>query len=904
MGDILNLTPSRPLGTKPGKRVNKARPFLRDKWAELRGVKEDGKLTGWDHHGISRVSKEWLDVYKGDKDHFNSNAVLGEAFLRQVISVTAHLGEPNPLRTAVCCVLMADICKQTNTPNGALPSLIFKELLGSIYSTNDSVPDHRETDITGYLSKTMWCDQYKAMRDSFLKYHSVAEQSSKVLSRQQMVLGRTVDTWQRMLLSRYIVAWKNTVVRIQYQQEIFTECHYRNSRRRILRVALSAWKADVVSARHGKEVDRFQKKQNSLTLKLSNLQNDIAEAASQITTLDTEKTILEEEIARLREQIDSKDLQISQKDAEIEMLKEDIVGWRGFAKRLTEEYWPGFISTDPNEYLFSEVVGKEADHLNMATKLHIRKNTLQINKDSAWLQSLPHEKRPALKLLLHWVNRAVFAANPASDLPTNLSTDYRNTLPILEVLKAITVLPENFEQKIQNEISFRNRAYSILTTVRAWRGEEATTELDITEGALDAQALLLSNLFIEFIFQAGHGGAVQHKATESRKELLKEIASCDRTDRLATFVESALAGKDQWQKISGPVRMLRESIVMQHFESRESLVFQDEAKQKEREPLVVVDPLRVADIAELNGTRAHAELRDMLLKHGELLQNTWKFYSSDGRLMTPAKFWRFISDVKATDRAFKKNMISKIYKRANSVTEDITSKLNNSVKDVMSSEDEEQQEPEEVIESYNPDDQLSATEWVDCCIHIAAGKFKEMEVLGAVEKFLLQHVDKHGCQSNVDEFRDQIYHKDVQVVLARYNTSMQRIFKYYARYEKRKSDNGTDEDISMIEYKQFLKDAKLIDSTLSVDSACELFRFLQDDQPDPISSTLGLSMSTANTTLVYREFLEVIVCIAIFKLPAPYIKLADRVQVFISAKLLPTLKSTNPRITNLKKAKN
>ena len=897
-----------------------------------------GTNSGWDFHTISKVSSKWTKSFKNDLKEFHSTCLSAEVFLSKVLVATRGLGVPNPLRTAACCVLLHQI-SSSHSSNQPVLRMIYEELLPSIYSSITSESWQVLSDLTEgkpgqtldwNLSHTMWSDRYKAMRESFIKYHAVAEQGAKVLAKQQIVLGRTISTWQHMLMRRYISAWYHTVRRLRIRKNASYNHHKRVQRRRMLRQSMAEWRLFTAVQIEKKNIREVRTREESLRTKVALLQDNLLEAKAEINSLDSDKVSLEEEVIRLKEQVEVRDSEIAAQRDEIAQLHKSVFSWKQVTSEICSFCWPTFGEKNPDEFLFSEAEIPEGyEALSEQRKFKVSTNIAFLNRLSSQHKATETLKIPAVKLLQLWMGKLIWSIDKTADLPTNLGTELKDTIVFLNLAKSLMEIQPEFSKKIRAEISTSKRAELIIEKYHSWlRCKTSISTLDITESSVDSNTCFITHIFERTLQSPKMLVTTEDSEPVDGSDLSTEILRMTDPSILLKKYKSMRNNLKRWRSLQVPLQHFASSIIAEHFQNRESFALLNEARKKERDALTNIDSARLADLPEFTiaspteKQQVQSDVRMVLSKYCEILHRIWKFYVPEGRLMCQDRFWRFITDTKMIGKNCRKSQVTAIYKRANDISEIIAVQTNQrksvffeerasifhsegletdingsdllNLSSYVSSPTDPESDDEfgEIIENYNPADKLTTTEWIDCLIHLADTKYPNLATDEKLEELMKSHLVKYGCQSVVDEFRDHLYQSDVQAVLTRFNLSLQKIFKWYSKGEhKAKVFIGTDDDMSVSEYKTFLKDAKLLDQTLSMDAACELFKFLQEDgeeNPDPISA--------ANTTLVYREFLEVVVCIAIYKLPAPFIKLADRLQTFISTRLLPALKQNNPKL--------
>ena len=173
---------------------------------------------------------------------------------------------------------------------------------------------------------------------------------------------------------------------------------------------------------------------------------------------------------------------------------------------------------------------------------------------------------------------------------------------------------------------------------------------------------------------------------------------------------------------------------------------------------------------------------------------------------------------------------------------------------------------------------LSVKHFVAVLLHLAllrdgtavADSHQPSRALGKAFSHLLEHIGPLAGSSGIDEFKDRVYRKDVQQVLASYERGLTKVFAIIG---------GADDDpeMSFPEFLQMVKDAKLLDAHFPADDAKKLFAFLMDGD--------------INAGMVYREFLEAVVALCDYRCPSPWIPLPDRLKTFLKTIFFPPLQA-------------
>ena len=871
----------------------------------------------WDWQRAADISARWAEVSDGAQ--YTSSLLKAEVFLRKAITATEHLDCPNPLRTAVCFCVLSHLASQT-TPQQSLLKLVYREMLLAVYSLPGFRDDRTlHSSIDWHLSLMLWHEQFRSTRASFLKFRGVAEQGNRILARQQMVLGKAIKTWQGLLMRRYLCAWNFTTKRLRRQRAMVVRNQYLRRCHTTLRRRFDAWRSHSAAEALQSSAALHHEAEANLKDVILDLKAKNTQLSDALHKLQQEKTCLDEELVRVQTVLTAEKQNHATTAAALKDSEETTEILKRTVADACEMMCPPSTAS-PTSLL--EPLAEAADiyhcdsDLPAAEQRRIQRKNHQIhsnrdalNKQAATLKTTPPERVPALRFLLLCFNRTIFESNPSADLVANLTTDLRDMSPFASLLGG----PASFSAEPPEEVRALRKALAAeLNDVR--RAERClerlateyfpdersglnVTPLNLTENGIDANFMfiqeLIERIFLPRVRLPEHASALGKTLRDQANGI---TTSQDAEEVRNAFVKMHASGLE-WKAYFKSGHTLTTSILRSRLASKESSVFQDDTKKRERDPFIQIDARRLEDLFEHAGipeaqrSAERATLLEVLTQHCADLYGIWKFYTPDGRLMSCDKFWRFVSNIRVIGKNLKKGQISRFFNRANSLSDEIQTAT-----PTTNSDDEA---PVEVAETYNPNDELTATEWVDIIIHIAYYRAKGDGMAARLEE-LLEVLKATSCQSNVDEFRDHLYQKDVQQVLTRHNLQLQKIFRHFSKGDSTKgakpSAAGSDSDMSLSEFKQLLKEAKLLDATFTVESTAELFKFLQENEDGGGGGGGGGGGKDSNQTLIYREFLEVVVCVAIYKYPAPYIKLADRLQSFMTDKLLPNLAASLPKL--------
>lgn len=194
------------------------------------------------------------------------------------------------------------------------------------------------------------------------------------------------------------------------------------------------------------------------------------------------------------------------------------------------------------------------------------------------------------------------------------------------------------------------------------------------------------------------------------------------------------------------------------------------------------------------------------------------------------------------------------------------------------------------------DTELDGGEWVVAIWRISHDKFKNMH--SPTDRFH-QLMERHlfmYCDSETDEFKQQIYTPGAQELLLHNRAKLKKVFKHYATLDQqgagtgipprrnttpeKGTKGGSVSELSHGEFRQMAKEAQVLDSTCTFAQLDAMFAALQGD----LCVRGGAGM-------LYHEFLEALCGLAVFKFPMPTLPLQLKLRSFFEKFLYPNLKS-------------
>lgn len=292
---------------------------------------------------------EWLASYAREQSSFASSALCARIVLAQLFASTANLPSPNPLRTAVCCMVLEKICSLFSRYEEVLKP-VRRELYSSLFidfqkyypsplsSSNNNNNNNEIFEQLGNFNSEDLCRQFIHFNSYFEfhdqvthKFHLFERQFKKMNStvqKQTFVLDVAVRAWQANWRRSVFLAWRGFVrTRRARNKRLSTRFRKFNDavNDQLLRACIQRWqfhiiqdKSDVFSQKASEEIkgvtDAFKKmkmentrfqmqvdelKRENETLKETN-ENALLPKEIEISELKDKLAKANEEIARLK----------------------------------------------------------------------------------------------------------------------------------------------------------------------------------------------------------------------------------------------------------------------------------------------------------------------------------------------------------------------------------------------------------------------------------------------------------------------------------------------------------------------------------------------------------------------------------------------------------------------------
>ena len=174
-------------------------------------------------HSTSKSVSAWRQQLEHEKGSYHSVSTWVEVMLRRVQTETKKLPSPNPLRTAVCAMLLTRLATLCHPYQDLLGQLI-QELLNGLYVDWCDFANNRVAQV-GNPNEPLFTEydegspievnervtavaSLKHRQTFFQAYHHLQAQRMKVIGRPARVLEMTVNIWRRKIERLFFLAWR------------------------------------------------------------------------------------------------------------------------------------------------------------------------------------------------------------------------------------------------------------------------------------------------------------------------------------------------------------------------------------------------------------------------------------------------------------------------------------------------------------------------------------------------------------------------------------------------------------------------------------------------------------------------------------------------------------------------
>eukprot|EP01065_Artemidia_motanka_P014147 TRINITY_DN18118_c0_g1_i1.p1 TRINITY_DN18118_c0_g1~~TRINITY_DN18118_c0_g1_i1.p1 ORF type:complete len:989 (+),score=353.61 TRINITY_DN18118_c0_g1_i1:55-2967(+) len=760
-----------------------------------------------------------------------------------------------------------------------------------------------KTPVSRLLARVTYREHFDALSGQWAEFEQRATQLDMVLGLKTRVLNTAVGMWQRSLICRVFVSWRESTKRQKNTRKHLMELSLQLRRRDVMHSHLNAWR--VLTTQRKVERDWLQVHDNLLLL-----EHNKAAAEQHIAELNEKHDDLRSQVVSCREAAQAE----RERAATLERVQED-VQWRGAEWQALAKHVLSFLAG------LRERQSGIAEQWTKATMQHTA---------ALWNET-------ANRVLLGWVNqllRAVPHRLTRKGLTvSNFSVDWRSGDAYLLLLAATFRDPEN-EAYLNAVDSMTDNTSKLALAVDGLQKlgvDYGIQPAEILQGIPDYNIVCVHALWRREQrerFEDRSSGTGSHRsapatadsprpaverARQEFEDLSKEYLECSADHQvldhyvlyLATCrahgvphrVLSRQEEKDAQREVHAyttiQVDQLPELFTLKLAKTPE----EQEAKERQNQE----DLASIVEAITRNFTHIRRAFRHYCGVEPEPLPGTRQKQPS----MDFSQFWQFCRECQLVDRNFTRAQAAALFADVN---------MRNRGSGVLGKDDPM---------AFNPDHLLVPSEFVQLLLRMSALKQQGSTQSGrgrrpslqsprsgggvcqhaaAFEMLLHQEIIPRAGMTAVDtaDFRLQLWSESVQAVLRRNRGKLLKIYRHYAQKERGQTlgkETGHlaghhAHTMQSAELRRLFTDAQLLGKKLSGDDLDDIFTNMQDDTVDADS-----------LALVYSEFEQVLVCAAAMLWPSPFEPLSTKAQAFLETLLYPGLARTVPDLVGTKQRK-
>eukprot|EP00759_Apiculatamorpha_spiralis_P000374 PhF_6_TR10074/c0_g1_i1/m.15637 len=854
---------------------------------------------------VKHIVNEWVSAYSEELMSHEAITSGVQLVLAQIRTTTEFLGTPNALRGAVVFMLMDKVVATMGRYNPVMQTLL-QEMRTMVYIRKTpgahvtSSIVNAPTALGHYLEHSTYFEQYLNMQSQYEEFQRMANMVKRTLENKLVVMDRAVKKWQVMLVSRHFSCWRNTAKRSKFRQCAIKTFTQRANRKDLLQTTFYAWrlvcanlKVDVERTQLTENMDFILQKEATTSSRLAETEDKLEEARAQLLRLKEEVESLRDENAHLRVLSQSHEYRVVQ-------WRNVTVAYVQYVLLLSETVTKPPPSATPNA---AAVLSPEEIAVNTYTLVE---QTLL-----TWLFNVLTE---------HGLQKALRRR------VSNFTTDLKDGAAYILLLHCVTEGALSLQHLEHND--FHRRAEVLLEKVTSLGMDCGITPEDLVSGIPDYHILLMYTLWSQYFIPP----EIVKFETSAMESINNATSQCSFIDDVREFdkkLTSVKSSHQAWLTARNIIGRYVHSLLLTRSRGNPTkIVTKQEQKEMQvdmknfttlaMEKLPEVFPLMPLANPEANSAREaenNAELmttQAVLLRNYTHLRRVYKYYATLGvtkprpLAMDVVQFHRLCLDTKIIGQGFMKKDCVALFQDTNDrnadrglvmpdnsvldekfVAERVKNNTNNnntatappdaSYSTITGTNDE-------VIVNevqYNPENMLIANEFVQLLCRVAARKFineplpnnatAPLKVSDALTTLLTKHIIPKAYIADSVEFKQEIFSELVQSVLKKLRRHTMKVFKHYC------SGHDNSAGITAEEFTTMLKDAGALEAPLTQRHIMEIYAQFQEC-PDMASSAL-----------VYSEFEEALVCVAVFRNPAPYIPLHTKVNAFLEGQLLQEL---------------
>jgi hypothetical protein len=738
---------------------------------------------------------------------------------------SAHLGVPNPNRTAICCDLLEKICGTHGRFRGLMSTLL-PQLYRSIYKDFDERRQGRpragllttnfffEGDARFSAVKTL-VEQRQTLHKQLKEWEKELGKASNQMRNRDFMLKRVGLHFSASIVAQTFRAWKK-VVETKHKDHLKLQMALRHFTSKNLKSLLRAWKLVAEES-----------KRTKLGQGLELLRREASNCDDVRKELEEELLAVEKNSAGEKGKLDKKESELRRVRLELGQIKQEIALSKEFELQdialqwqrlnfqlcnlqmsemqheLQAVQWAGF--QDPQPLLDEDVFGLPGEE--------------QVPLLLSSLLQMPLDE-----LMLRWVGLQLKKAQYPRKIQ-NFGSDLSDSEAYSALLHALTMEGEGetLEDKLTSADPFARSEEIIdrLTNGMTPPSPQILQPNDICDGVADKNLAQICFLFIHFpcmhpqqcqwtdaqtaldtvnlewrvLHKKGtrgigrEGAAAEQKVSHSKKK--KEVkfvgvqfeqlnSGYEQLERAKYLVDKRVRDRwatlQLWEALTRKVQQAAWDLLLQRG-GGDPVTIPDRKQERELRLYTRVDTERpggrLQELYAAGGYERHAEERHVrahLVQHFTEIRRIFKHYaaSEDGggnNTMDLNEFIAFAKDGKLVDaETLPMSMVQRIF--------------NESDQDVGGDS------------ALNPDYEMNASEFVESLLRVAHAKYSKSDptnenpqpALSLSQRLskLTRQIERYACKSDADNWRKDLGDASVKSVLHKHRVGLEALYTQYA----------------------------------------------------------------------------------------------------------------------------
>eukprot|EP00668_Euglena_longa_P044361 GGOE01059003.1.p1 GENE.GGOE01059003.1~~GGOE01059003.1.p1 ORF type:complete len:983 (+),score=248.20 GGOE01059003.1:135-3083(+) len=920
----------------PHPRVNPEMPYAAETWS-----------VGWGQGLFS----DWLRTYKEEKALYSSETVWVEQALVQLRRATSQLPQPNTLQTTTCCFLLLKLCASLGAHCWDLLKRLCGEVFRAVFIDWEEVAQQlsaasspHSVDLEAlFAGRHTFADALRAERDTHkeevLHRQSSHEQRVNALLQSHAAYEEEFSGWRQFALKAYFARWRNHALRKHVTRVAVDHLcrRYRNLSEHFIKEKVwLQWKFFHSCCKRRNTVDQVEKEMLRARTTVANAELSCRELRSQAQQKRQEfDHVVIDLHAFYREEVS----QCSQFSA---LLEADVLQLLDDNSRLLDQ----LADFKRQAHRWATLAQEMARSLRRTgTVVHpidlLRDPTEQPQHPPAELLSSPTGVE---EVLMRWVNVHLYSASHQDGVMKieNFGADLRDGRVYTALVSH--VFPE-LPRGAQHPLDAHGLLRSTMETLRRVGIPHVLDIRDVISGDSMKNALFVSSLLNYFAMsrwmRLGEGctalaepfsasgsalasseGGWDLSESPEDQEYRNHVAAEEYAIAQAKEAVALITDDEMWTAEQGKIREMARRL-WNYRRPRERQRTQRELERRpipsdwqpeavgsdfqqrlyasrawmylgqwcQAELMARVARLRIADdeTIRLLDRRRDQEMASMLTsptlsdeaaaghgragdktllavsqvvhQHFDALLRIYRYYAAmdDGVQLTYNGFRQLCKDVGVTAELRGRQVEFLFFPRT---TQSPVGKRLCSPK---------RSSPTRTISSVPP------SQFLACLLHVAVTRYGG-HPRAALTRLVEVDLLPNARQCDPDQLKSAIRLLPVQEVLRKNEAALRRAFTFYASA----AAGDAASRMTLADFQQQLTDAKLLGPVLSMADVHIIFAVAQDEYVGNVSSSQP-------TTLSFHEWIDGVVCVALYRHPQPFLPVAQRVAAFLEQQFFPGL---------------